>query len=88
MILFQKLLMKVLIPDVFLSFNEETIKALEDDSTRVNMAKSFNINLKEGSFDTDDKINCEKIIKLICDRAMLDPINNTAREVSGAKKWN
>ena len=75
-------------PRRFLSFNEETIKALEDDSTRVNMAKSFNINLKEGNFDTDDKINCEKIIKLICDRAMFDPINNTAREVSGAKKWN
>lgn len=75
-------------PRRFLSFNENTLVALENKDKRIEIANQFDINLKGDIFDTEDKNNCEKIIKVLCDRGMLDPITNTAREVSGAKKWN
>lgn len=85
---FSKVANKGYNPRRFLSFNENTLIALEDKDKRVKIANQFNITLKGDIFDTEDKNNCEKIIKVLCDRGMIDPITNTAREVSGAKKWN
>lgn len=86
--IFSKVASKGYNPRRFLSFNENTLVALENKDKRIEIANQFDINLKGDIFDTEDKNNCEKIIKVLCDRGMLDPITNTAREVSGAKKWN
>ena len=38
-------------------------------------------------FDTTEPEVAEKLIKLLCNRGMVDPFDDTPKEVSGSKKW-
>ncbi len=76
-------------PRKFVSFKDSNLDALKSTETRVRIAQKFEIPLDEQTFkfDTSTENACNKIVKFLCGKAMIDPINETAMEVSGAKSW-
>ena len=75
-------------PRKFVSFDKERLNALKNTNTRKAMAKRFSIPLDgENRFDTSADGAADKIVKLLCNKGMVDPFKNVAVEVSGAKQW-
>ena len=75
-------------PRKFVSFDRERLNALKNANTREAMAKRFSIPLDgENRFDTSVDGAADKIVKLLCNKGMVDPFKNVAVEVSGAKQW-
>ena len=75
-------------PRKFVSFDRERLNALKNTNTRRAMAKKFSIPLDgENRFDTTKDGAADKIVKLLCNKGMIDPFKNAAVEVSGAKQW-
>ena len=75
-------------PRRFVSFNNERLEALKNDRTRKAMAKQFNIPLDvDGKFDATVEGVAERIVKMLCNKGMVDPFKKTPVEVSGAKPW-
>lgn len=76
-------------PRRFISFNERRLLALRKKNTRVAMAKRFSIPLNdaEDKFDATVEGASEKIVKLLCNKGMIDPFEKNAVEVDGARQW-
>lgn len=75
-------------PRKFISFDRERLNALKNTNTRKAMAKRFLIPLDdENRFNAGADGAADKIVKLLCNKGMVDPFHNTAVEVSGAKQW-
>ena len=74
-------------PRKFVSFNEAHLKKLEDLQSRRKMASKFQIPMKGKLFDTTHPNDIDKIIKLLCNRGMVDPFNDNPMEVASSKKW-
>ena len=53
------------------------------------MAKRFFIPLDDAGdkFDATVEGAAEKIVKLLCNKGMIDPFEKTAVEVDGARQW-
>lgn len=75
-------------PRRFIAFNEGRLTALRNQRRRVAIARKFSIPLSGDAFDTTIAGVSEKIVKLLCDKGMIDPFENSAVEVEGAKKWS
>lgn len=76
-------------PRRFLAFNEGKVKELDDPSKRKVIARKFRIGLtKAGKVDLSDPVSANKFIKVVCDKAMVDPFDEAPMEVSGAKQWS
>lgn len=76
-------------PRKFVAFNEKRLTALKNKNTRNSIAKKFSIPLdaETGKFDTSVDGASEKIVKLLCNKGMLDPFDKDAVEVDGARQW-
>ena len=74
-------------PRKFVSFNEGHLQKLKNANSRKKMAKKFNIPLDGDRFDTTKDGATDKIVKLLCDRGMVDPFDDNPMEVAGSKKW-
>lgn len=76
-------------PRKFVAFNEKRLAALKNYNTRNSIAKKFSIPLDAdtGKFDTSVDGTSEKIVKLLCNKGMVDPFDNDAVEVDGARRW-
>ena len=75
-------------PRKFVSFDRARLSALKNTNTRKAMAKRFSIPLDEQNrFDTTVEGVADKVVKLLCNKGMVDPFKNVAVEVSGAKQW-
>ena len=76
-------------PRRFIAFNESRLSALKKKSVRVAMAKRFSIPLDAAGdkFDATADGATEKIVKLLCNKGMIDPFEKTAVEVDGARQW-
>ena len=75
-------------PRKFVSFDRERLNALKNTNTRKAMAMRFSIPLDgENRFDTSADGAADKIVKLLCNKGMVDPFKNVAVEVSGARRW-
>ena len=75
-------------PRRFVSFNSERLEALKNARTRKAMAKQFNIPLDaDGKFDANVDGAAERIVKMLCNKGMVDPFKMAPVEVSGAKPW-
>ena len=74
-------------PRMFVSFNENRYNRLQDSAARQRYAELFAIPLKEGLFDTSEPKSADKLVKLLCNKGMVDPFENLPVEVSGARKW-
>lgn len=75
-------------PRRFVLFNGDRLTALKKKSKRISIAAKFSIPLDTtGKFDTTVEGASEKIVKLLCNKGMLDPFDNDAVEVDGARQW-
>ena len=54
---------------------------------RNKIGKKFKIPLDGDKFDINQQGAADKLVKLLCDRGMIEPFDNNPIEVSGAKKW-
>jgi len=71
----------------FISFNTQSMHELMNSDIRKQISNKFIIPLSGDRFDTNKEGVCEKLIKLLCNKGMLDPFENTPVEVTGIKKW-
>ena len=74
-------------PRKFVSFNESHLKKLENANLRKKISKKFKIPLDGGNFDMNQQGAADKLVKLLCDRGMIEPFDDNLIEISGAKKW-
>jgi len=74
-------------PRKFVSFNDSHLQKLKSADSRRKMAQKFNIPLDGDKFDTSTPGASEKLVKLLCDRGMVDPFDDNPMEVAGSKKW-
>jgi len=74
-------------PRKFVSFNDAHLQKLKNSRSRAKMARKFNIPMNGDLFDTTQPGAVDKIIKLLCDRGMVDPFDDNPMEVAGSKKW-
>lgn len=74
-------------PRRFVSFNQKRLDAIMETTNRDKYMRMFKIEMKEGLIDTDADKSAERLVKFLCDKAMLDPIDEGPREVSAAKAW-
>lgn len=74
-------------PRRFVSYNQAHLEKLKNASTRRRIAEKFSIPLCEGKFDASQAGAAERIVKLLCDKGMVDPFENMPMEVPSAKRW-
>ena len=74
-------------PRMFVSFNEKRYERLKNKKERKRYAELFEIPIKEGKFDTSESKAADKLVKLLCNKGMVDPFEDLPVEVSGARKW-
>ena len=74
-------------PRKFVSFNDSHLQKLKNARSRAKMARKFNIPMAGELFDTTQPGAIDKIVKLLCDRGMVDPFDDNPMEVAGSKKW-
>ena len=75
-------------PRRFISFNDKGLNILKDEAKRISIATQFSIPIDiNGKFDTTVDGASEKIVKLLCNKGMLEPFGNNAVEVDSAKRW-
>lgn len=74
-------------PRKFVSFNESHLLKFKNANNRKKMGKKFNIPLDGDKFDMLQPGAADKLIKLLCDRGMVDPFDDNPMEVSSSKKW-
>lgn len=74
-------------PRKFVSFNDSYLQKLKDCTNRKMISNKFNIPTKGDLFDIEQPGAADKLVKLLCDRAMVDPFEADPMEVAGAKKW-
>lgn len=74
-------------PRKFVSFNESHLQKLTDINCRKRFSEKFNIPLDGDNFDMNQPGAAEKLVKLLCDRGMVDPFDENPMEVPSSKKW-
>ena len=74
-------------PRRFVSYNPAHYDALKDVKRRSELAVKFSLPMNGESLDTSDSQAVEKIIKFLCNKAMLDPCDESPMEVSATKPW-
>ena len=77
-------------PRKFLTFQQKRLDALSEQSVRERISHKFNIPLDEhtNKFSFRNEKEIEKLIKILCDKAALDPIDNSPREALNLREWN
>ena len=76
-------------PRKFVSFNDTYLNKLEDEKNREKIAQKFNIKLTDNRnlFEASEEGVPDKIVKLLCQKGMVDPFDDSPMEVSGTRKW-
>lgn len=75
-------------PRRFTSFSREKLNLLQNVSNRRKVRSKFGIPLTANNkFDIADNSNAEKLVKVLCNKAMWDILEDTPVEVDGSKSW-
>ena len=75
-------------PRGFAAFSKSKLELLSEKKNRKKAARYFKIPLTDDNrFDTSKKENAEKLVKVLCGKAMWDVIEEVPVEVDGSKNW-
>lgn len=87
--LFKKIAKSGFNPRRFMAYNKDNLCSITKDvKKRKQLAIQFSITLDSSDkFDIKNKEDAEKVIKLLCDKAALEPFNGTPIEVDSTTKW-
>lgn len=84
---FQKIATSGQNPRRFVAYNQSRLEAMKNVSKRKKLAKMFNLKLSGSNIDTNDEKTATRLVKFLCNKAMLDPLNDLPVEVAAAKSW-
>lgn len=74
-------------PRMFVSFDEYRYSQLKNPDTRDEHAEMFKIPINNGKIDTSNEESAKRLVKVLCNKGMIDPFKKQPVEVSGARKW-
>ena len=75
-------------PRRFVSFDRNRLTALSNPETRPEKASMFDLEVgPDGKIDTGNKVNAEKLVKVLCKKGMYDPFDEVPVEVPASRKW-
>lgn len=74
-------------PRRFVAYNPAHFEALKDVERRKQMAAKFDLPMSGEQLVTHDAKAVERLIKFLCNKAMLDPCDESPMEVSATKPW-
>ena len=74
-------------PRRLLRYDEEKFKKVTDRRGGKKIREKFGLQMEDGKIVSETKEDVERLIKVVCNRGMLDPFSDDAMEVSGAEKW-
>lgn len=74
-------------PRRFVAFSDSRLEQLKNEKYRREMAEIFSIPLTDNKFDTTKEDVANKVVKLLCNKGMVDPFKDVAVEVAAAKQW-
>lgn len=74
-------------PRRFISYNQTRLDTLKNTNRRKKLAQKFGMKLEGNTIDTNDEKTSERLVKFLCNKAMLDPLDESPVEVSAAKSW-
>ena len=75
-------------PRSFAAFSEGKLNLLGNVKSRAVVCQQFGIPLtQDRKFDTTKKENADKLVKVLCNKAMWDIIEENPVEVDGLKTW-
>lgn len=76
-------------PRRFIAFSESKLELLSKKKTREKAAKAFSIPLTDSKlFDTSKEKDAENLVKVLCNKAMWDVLEEVPVEVDGSKYWS
>lgn len=76
-------------PRMFVAFSQSKLKLLSNRIGRERAAKYFKIPLTNNDlFVTDNKRNADRLIRVLCNKAMWDVLEEVPVEVDGSKNWS
>ena len=77
-------------PRRFAAFSKSKLQLLMKKKNREKAAKYFEIPLTEDKqqFNTKEKVYAEKLVKVLCGKAMWDIMEEVPVEVDGSKRWS
>lgn len=76
-------------PRRFVSFNDTRLNALKNKQSRKKYAKLFQIELTdEGEINTEADKTVDRLIRFLCNKAAIDPVENEPKEVANMKGWS
>lgn len=84
---FKRISLTGLNPRRYLRFNGDKLRALQDVKLRRKLAKKFSLPLRDDLFITEDKDVVDGLVRLLCDKGMVDPVSDQPMAVSGAERW-
>lgn len=74
-------------PRRFVAYNQAHFEALKDIRRRHELAEKFEIPMQGDNIATEKPEDVEKLVKFLCNKAMLDPCDASPMEVSATKPW-
>jgi len=75
-------------PRMLVAYQPDKLAHLEKLTNRRAIAKKFNINIRSnGALDLGTPESASNLIRFLCNKGMLDPVDQSAMEVAGAKRW-
>ncbi len=75
-------------PRMLVAYQPDKLAHLEKLTNRRAIAKKFKINiLSNGTLDLGSPESAGNLIRFLCNKGMLDPVDQSAMEVAGAKRW-
>ncbi len=74
-------------PRRFVSYNQSRLDAMKNVRKRKKLANMFDLKLRGNEIDTNDEKTSARLVKFLCNKAMLDPLDDSPVEVAAAKSW-
>lgn len=75
-------------PRRFVAYNSDHFDWLSDKENRKTAAAKFGFKLEGDDIDTADADSTEKLVKFLCNKAMVDPCDASPVEVANTKPWS
>jgi len=75
-------------PRMLVAYQPDKLAYLKKPANRRSVAKKFKIAIhSDGTLDLGSPESAGNLIRFLCNRGMLDPVDQSAMEVAGAKRW-
>lgn len=75
-------------PRRFVSYNKKHFDWLKNETNREKAAIKFGLTLEGSLINTADELSVEKLVKFLCNKAMVDPCDESPVEVAATKPWS